>query len=183
MRIEVIDHDDTTPRFEQPAYEKTLVESTSVYESFMTVRARDSDCTNEGYACSYKLLTSDLVPVDDDEDDAPLFRVDKLGRLSSTRALVGAERFEYRVRAFDCLNNQSFVDAELVINVVEKCVPQWTSKGFANIQKYSNNFLNLSKTNHKRLPSGDLVYSRKYERIRHDQSESMRRPSSSLCGQ
>lgn len=123
--IQVIDHDDYVLKFEQSSvYKKKLVESDEIYENFMSIKARDEDCTNEGYACSYKLLTKEFLSV----DSSFAFKIDDTGVLSSTRALKAGEEFEFKVRAFDCLNNHSFVDASVHINVVEKCVPQWTSK-------------------------------------------------------
>ena len=59
------------------------------------------------------------------------FKIDsKTGKLSSTRALRAGEKFNLKVRAFDCLNNESFVDADVNIDIVERCLPEWTSNLF-----------------------------------------------------
>lgn len=100
-----------------------MTESNEIYENFLTVRARDQDCTNEGYACSYQLLTDSLIPVE------PLFpiKIDNTGQLSALRSLKHGENLNFIVRAFDCLNNQSFVDAKVLITIVEPCTPEWTN--------------------------------------------------------
>lgn len=132
VRIQVLDHDDSVPKFEQESgvYKKTLVESDLLYENIMSIRARDEDCTNDGYACSYKLLSApDLLPLDESSSSSSFaFQIHPTsGMLSSRLPLKAGDRFEFKVRAFDCLNNQSFVDADVLISVVEKCLPQWTS--------------------------------------------------------
>lgn len=107
------------PKFEQDGvYKKTLIESDDIYEGFMAIRAKDNDCTNDGYACTYQIISNPaekLLP----------FKIDNTGLLSTLRSVKKGEYFEFKVRAFDCLNNQSFVDAQVMINVVEPCVPQW----------------------------------------------------------
>lgn len=127
VRIVVVDHDDSPLKFEQDGlYKKTLVESDLIYDEVMNVRARDEDCTNDGYACSYKLLSVSTDPY--------AFKIDTAtGKISSTRALQAGEKFNFKVRAFDCLNNQSFVDADVTIEIAERCVPEWTSNLFMSL--------------------------------------------------
>ena len=113
MLIQVLDL-----KFEEESYNRTLVESESIYEKLITIRARDQDC-NHGFACSYKII---------DQPMTYAFRIDQLtGEISSTRAIKSGERFDFKVRAFDCVNNQLYVETGVSINVVEMCVPQWTS--------------------------------------------------------
>lgn len=129
VRIQVIDHDDSVLKFENDGlYKKTLVESELIYEEFLSVRARDEDCTNDGYACLYKLLNSkDFAGLEDQN----AFKMNsKTGKLSSIRALRAGEKFNLKVRAFDCLNNESFVDADVNIDIVERCLPEWKSNLF-----------------------------------------------------
>lgn len=125
VRIIILDHDDSQLKFENNGLFKfTLTESDMLYQNSMNVSARDEDCTNDGYACLYKLFSKELVPIDDHYS----FKIDSTtGKISSTRAVRAGEKFNFYVRAYDCLNNQSFVDAEVNIDVVEKCVPEWTS--------------------------------------------------------
>ncbi|CAF0843509.1 unnamed protein product [Brachionus calyciflorus] len=123
VKIEVLDHDDFKLKFEQEGlYQKVLIESDEIYENFLTIRARDNDCTNDGYACHYQLLNENLIPVD------PLFpfKIDTIGQLSSVRSVKRGEQFNFVTRAFDCLNNNSYVDAKVSISVNEPCLPQWT---------------------------------------------------------
>ncbi|RNA41933.1 calsyntenin-1 isoform X1 [Brachionus plicatilis] len=124
VKIQVIDHDDYELKFEHDGvHTATLTESNEIYQNFMSVRARDNDCTNDGYACSYQLLTESLIPVE------PLFpiKIDNTGVLSTLRSVKRAESFDFIVRAFDCLNNQSHTDAKVLVTVVEPCTPEWTN--------------------------------------------------------
>ena len=122
VKIQVADHDDYSLKFEQSGvYTQNMVASDGIYENFMSVRARDLDCTNAGFACSYKLLLSDLSEV----DQTFPFRVDSNGSLSTVRAIRAGEFLEFKVRAFDCVSKESFVDAEVIVKVVEPCVPQF----------------------------------------------------------
>ena len=119
----MIDHDDTPLKFDQTEYTPILAESHEPYENFMLVQAHDSDCTNSGHACAYKLLSKfgDELDV-----DTFAFGIDATsGSLSSRRALHATESFEFTVRAFDCVNKEAFVDARVKLNVVEKCQRQW----------------------------------------------------------
>lgn len=123
VKIEVLDHDDSKLKFEKDTYAAILVESNDLYENFVSVRARDQDCTNDGYACSYKLLNKYLEEAD---PSTMAFKIDPVtGLLSSTRALRPTEKYELNVRAFDCVSKDSFVDTKVMIQVVEKCTPQW----------------------------------------------------------
>lgn len=99
-----------------------MAESDDIYENFMSIRAKDNDCTNEGYACSYTLLLNDFNNVDANF----AFKIDSTGSLSSTKAVKKGEIYEFKIRAFDCLNKESYVDTQAVIEVVEPCVPQFT---------------------------------------------------------
>ena len=127
MKIEVIDHDDFVLQFEQSSvYKRTLVESDEIYENFMAVKARDNDCTNDGYACSYEIITDEINSILGEKQTT--FKVDNLGMLSSTRALKNGEVFDFKVRAFDCLNKESFADALVHVEIIEKCYPQWTGR-------------------------------------------------------
>ena len=122
VKIKVVDHDDYSLKFEQSgAYTQTLVESDDLYENFMSVKARDLDCTNNGYACSYKLLLNDLNNVD---ENFP-FKIDSSGSLSTVRPVKSGEFLEFKVRAFDCVAKDSFVDTEVIIKIVEPCIPQF----------------------------------------------------------
>ena len=121
MLIQVLDL-----KFEEESYNRTLIESESIYEKLMTIRARDQDCTDR-FACSYEIIDQPMIYA---------FRIDQLtGEISSTRALISAERFDFKVRAFDCVNNQSYVETDVSINIVEMCVPQWTSNKMRRFKK------------------------------------------------
>jgi hypothetical protein len=123
VKIQVVDHDDYSLKFEQAGvYTQTLVESDGLYENFMSIKARDLDCTNNGYACSYKLLLNDLNNVD---VNFP-FKIDSTGSLSTVRPIKSGEFLEFKVRAFDCVTKDSFVDTEVIIKVVEPCIPQFS---------------------------------------------------------
>lgn len=118
----MIDHDDYKLKFEHEGiYTTTLTESNEIYQNFMSIRARDNDCTNDGYACSYIILTESLIPVE------PLFpiKIDNMGSLSTLRSVKHGENFNFIVRAFDCLDNESHTDAKVSISVVEPCKPEW----------------------------------------------------------
>ncbi len=107
-------------------YKKTLVESDQLYQNFLSVKARDNDCTNNGYACAYKIISSkDNQAIL--ESQFP-FKIDNNGLLSTNQPLsrAYANFYDFKVRAFDCLNNESFVDATVNIQVAEPCLPQWT---------------------------------------------------------
>jgi hypothetical protein len=118
----VLDHDDSPLKFEKDVYTKKLGESSDLYENFMTVSARDQDCTNAGNACSYKLLTKFL---DDIDEESFAFKIDSTGALSTRKAMLNGESYEFTVRAFDCVTKEAFVDARVKINVVGKCSPEW----------------------------------------------------------
>ena len=116
-----MDHDDYSLSFDKDLYKKTLIKSNDLYDNFMQVIARDEDCTNNGQACSYKLLKYDLTEVESDF----AFKIDQTGQLSTTRPMNKGELFEFNVRAFDCISKDSFVDVKVIIDVIEECVPQW----------------------------------------------------------
>jgi hypothetical protein len=98
--------------FEQSdVYRTILVNQTS--KNFLLVKATDDDCTNDGKACAYKIL----------EESIP-FTVDELGFLSNTVPLAKS-RYDFTVRAYDCLDDESYVDASIHIDVDEQCVPVW----------------------------------------------------------
>jgi len=120
----VIDHDDYKLQFEEQVYKKILVESESLYENFMKVTAKDQDCTNDGFACSYKIVGIDT---NDISADFP-FRINNNGMLSSVRAVKSREMFKFKVRAFDCVSRDSFVDTDVVVDIIESCKPQWIGK-------------------------------------------------------
>lgn len=90
----------------------------------MTIKAKDNDCTNEGNACSYQLISSDEAIILDDKFS---FKIDTNGILSSTQPLNNPTIYDFKVRAFDCLNKNSYVDAPVRIEIVEQCTPQWTN--------------------------------------------------------
>ncbi len=117
----MIDHDDYKLRFEEQVYKKILVESESLYENFMQVIAKDQDCTNDGFACSYKIVRIDS---NDISPEFP-FRINNNGMLSSVRALKSKEMFKFKVRAFDCITRDSFVETDVVVDIIESCKPQW----------------------------------------------------------
>jgi hypothetical protein len=135
VQIQVIDHDDYVLKFEESGvYAKKMAESEEIYENFLSIKAHDEDCTNDGNACAYILLSKDSYAL----DSSFAFRIDQTsGQLSSTRGLKSGELFEFKVRAFDCVNNASYVDAPVYISIVEKCTPQWTSKLLKDNKKNS----------------------------------------------
>ena len=125
VKITVIDHDDYLLEFEQTqVYKKTLVESEQIYENFLALKAKDNDCTNNGFACFYALLNNQDNQVISDPQFP--FKIDNNGLLSTNQPLRHANFYDFKVRAFDCLNNDSYVDADVNVEVVETCVPQWT---------------------------------------------------------
>jgi hypothetical protein len=122
VKIQVVDHDDYPLKFEQRGvYAKTLVESDGLYKNFMSIKARDLDCTNNGYACSYKLLLNDL----NDIGKKFPFKIDSTGSLSTVRPVKSGESHKFKVRAFDCITNDSFAEAKVFINIAKPCVPQF----------------------------------------------------------
>ena len=88
----------------------------------MQVQAKDQDCTNNGQACAYKLLRQDLTEV----DVTFPFSIDGFGQISTTGPINKGDLFEFTVRAFDCVNKNAFVDAKVIVDVIDECVPQWT---------------------------------------------------------
>lgn len=133
VRIEVLDHDDYPLKFESTEYKKKLATSNLVYEKIMLIRAKDNDCTNDGYACGYELVSSDDSLVLD-ESKSP-FKIDSNGQLSTTQPLTKPQLFDFKVRAFDCLNKDSFVETPVHIEVVEPCYPKWNGTYFVNLKK------------------------------------------------
>lgn len=125
VKIEVIDHDDFVLEFEKPdSYNKKVATSNMIYDNIMTVKARDNDCTNDGFACSYQLVSEDEMGLVLDEKFP--FKVDSNGVISSTQPLTKAGQYSFKVRAIDCLNKDEYVEAPVHIEVVESCLPQWT---------------------------------------------------------
>ena len=121
----MVDFDDFQLKFERDVYTTSLVESTHVYKSFMQVKATDGDCTNNGMACAYALVrdgstTTTLL------DSSFAFAIDNNGWLSSTRAVSPGESFSFKVRAFDCVTKDSYVETSVFITISEKCMPHWT---------------------------------------------------------
>ena len=122
VKIQVLDHDDYPLKFERDIYTQNLAESNGIYENFMSVRARDLDCTNFGYACSYKLLLNDLNEVN---KNFPI-QIDSNGSLSTVRSIKATKYLKFKVRAFDCVNKNSYVDTEVIIKVVKPCLPEYS---------------------------------------------------------
>lgn len=117
VRIDVLDIDDYLLQFEETEYHHSIVESDQIHDKFMTVRATDNDCTNNGYACSYGLERGN-------SEELP-FKINDQGELSTVKPLTHFQVYEFKVRAYDCLNNNSFAEADVRIEVVEPCIPQW----------------------------------------------------------
>ncbi len=99
-----------------------MIKSNEIYENFMQVQAKDQDCTNNGQACAYKLLKPDLTEVD---VNFP-FSIDEFGQMSTNRPINKGDLFEFTVRAFDCVTKDAYVDAKIIVDVIDECVPQWT---------------------------------------------------------
>lgn len=124
VKIEVIDHDDFVLQFENPgSYNKKLATSNMIYDNVMTVKARDNDCTNDGFACSYQLVSDDEMSII--LDDKFPFNIDINGVISSTHPLTKVGQFSFKVRAIDCLNKDEYVEVPVHIEVVDSCSPQW----------------------------------------------------------
>jgi hypothetical protein len=101
----------------------------------MSVKARDNDCTNDGYACVYKLVPPESIANLDmatsENIDAQMpFKIDNTGSLSTTRPLVAGKIYDFKVRAFDCISKDSYVEAQVHIEVIERCSPQWIGKKY-----------------------------------------------------
>lgn len=122
VRIEVIDTDDFSLEFEKSEYMVRLVKSEKGYENFLTVKAMDYDCTNNGMACSYtlehELYLSTEFP----------FKVNANGELSIEGEISRPRSYQFKVRAYDCVNKKAFVEANVKVEIVEPCVPEWTGK-------------------------------------------------------
>lgn len=121
VRIEVLDNDDYLLQFTESEYRATLVESEKLHDNFMTVKAKDFDCTNNGYACAYSLHSHEL----DNHLEFP-FKIDTDGQISTVSALTAPHSYEFTVRAYDCVSTQSFIETKVIVSVVEQCRPQWT---------------------------------------------------------
>ena len=91
--------------------------------------AKDHDCTNNGLACSYS-LEHELTVV----DEFP-FSISTTGQISTKRSLTQAGVYDFRVRAYDCVNNKSFVEVPVHVDIIEPCVPQWTGNFFCTISQ------------------------------------------------
>ena len=102
VRIAVFDNDDYLLQFTESEYHATLVESDKLHENFMTVNAKDSDCTNNGFACAYSL--------DSHEADELPFKIDTDGQISTVSPLTGAHTYEFTVRAYDCVSTESYIE-------------------------------------------------------------------------
>ena len=94
-----------------------------IYDNVMTVKARDNDCTNDGFACSYQLVSDDEMSII--LDDKFPFNIDINGVISSTQPLTKVGQFSFKVRAIDCLNKDEYVEVPVHIEVVDSCSPQW----------------------------------------------------------
>lgn len=119
-----MDSDDYELQFDAPTYQSTLIKSEHLYENFLSVSAKDHDCTNNGLACSYS-LEHELTVV----DEFP-FSISTTGQISTKRSLTQAGVYDFRVRAYDCVNNKSFVEVPVHVDIIEPCVPQWTGNFF-----------------------------------------------------
>lgn len=129
VKIEVIDHDDYKPQFEQRQYSKKIVKTDEIVESILTVKARDKDCTNNGYACSYEIVRDQpVVP----------FKVDASGSISTTESLDKAGTYTFKVRGYDCLNKNSFAETDVTIEVSEPCVPKFIGTFSISISLFDN---------------------------------------------
>lgn len=120
VRIEVLDSDDYLLQFDQPEYSSKLIKSANLYENFISVKARDNDCTNSGIACSYTLEHTDYL-----DEDFP-FKIDTDGQISSTQGITQNRNYNFKVRAYDCVKKSSFVETNVDISIVEPCTPKWT---------------------------------------------------------
>lgn len=122
VRIEVVDSDDYELEFEQTEYHTSLVKSAeSTYTNFMSIRAKDHDCTNNGQACSYS-----IVPNANSQQELP-FQINNEGQISTKLPLTETRMYDFKVRAFDCVNPASYVETTVYIDVVEPCLPKWIS--------------------------------------------------------
>lgn len=123
VTIEVLDHDDTVPKFEEDNYYRDLYED-QINDLILTLNAKDSDCTNNGNACDYKIILSDE---DEMEFDEYPFKINSKGYLSNVIKLNRSVRafYDFKVRAYDCLNNVSYSETNIHIEILEKCVPKW----------------------------------------------------------
>ena len=104
-----------------PYYGTTLEKTDGIYQNFLLVRARDSDCTNDGFACAYELASNT-----DAVDVASLpFKIDNTGYLSTTTILNKSETFVFNVRAYDCVSKDSYVETQVTVEIAESWVPKW----------------------------------------------------------
>jgi hypothetical protein len=136
-----LDHDDHKLKFEnvEETYKKTLTRSNDIYKDFLTVRAKDDDCTNNGFACSYELIS--------DNTRLP-FTINNNGQLSSTQPLQVLQTYKFIVRAFDCVNKESFVETNVNIDIAEPCIPQWIDfkTNLKAVDEYTTPFNSISLT-------------------------------------
>lgn len=118
VTIEIIDHNDSKLKFENDTYNHKIVENT-IDISPLIVKAKDNDCTNDGFACHYEIINAEIP-----------FNINNLGFISNTIPLKKSDKiyYDFVVRAYDCADNSSFVDANVHIEVVEPCRPEWKSK-------------------------------------------------------
>ena len=119
MVIDVTDHNDHELKFDGSDYYAQLVEDT-INEDILIVKARDDDCTNDGFACDYEIANNEDVP----------FKINKLGFISNTKALKKSDKPSYDliVRAYDCLDLDSkFIETNVHIDIKEPCRPHWKS--------------------------------------------------------
>lgn len=120
VRIEVVDSDDYELEFEQREYHLSLVKADHTYTNFLTVKAKDHDCTNNGQACSYS-----IVPNDINQQELP-FQINNEGQVSSKSVITESRMYDFKVRAFDCVNPASYAETSVHIEIVEPCVPKWS---------------------------------------------------------
>ncbi len=122
VRIDIVDQDDYLLSFDKSLYTATLVQAENhIYEDFLTVRATDHDCSNQGLACAYSLHHELYL-----DDEFP-FIVNNEGHLSTKGQLNAAPRsYQFKVRAYDCVSTGTFVEADVTVEVHEPCVPEWT---------------------------------------------------------
>jgi hypothetical protein len=48
-----------------------------------------------------------------------------MGFVSNTMPINEVSRFDFTVRAFDCLDDNSFTDISVHDDVIEPCTPEW----------------------------------------------------------
>ena len=87
-------------------------------EAVVIVKAKDDDCTNNGFACNYEIVNNENVP----------FAINKLGFISNTKELKRSDKESYDliVRGYDCIDNK-YAETNVHIEIKEQCRPEWKS--------------------------------------------------------